>query len=507
MKLLKLADRTVSVIGLILFGALTLVSVFQTEYFAITYEEIPTTSWDIFPLVVIFCAAAVWLMNKACALILREEDRRERNIRILLAAVMTLVCAFCIYWVFAAKVLPLGDQDSVSGAASDFLAGDYSLLTLDSYSRYLYIHPHQLGLTALLELVYAIFGSGNYLAFELLNCIGASAVLYSGYRIVRLLSPDSPRAVVYYLFTALMCFPLFFYVTFVYGEVPSIVFQTAAIWFFLESVKKKRIPYFILCCVCTALACLIRNNSLILLTAFALILLVRACGMRKIKPVIGAALIVLCFFGSRFCLCSYYEAVSGEEINEGAPMILYVAMGMQKDEGAAGWSNGYILHNYWGEADFDYDLSVSIAKEDISASLAAFADDPAYALKFYAEKFVSQWNDPTYECFEMTHTNGSARGPVANSMYYGKLHTLMTGFMNGYQSLIYLGVFLCLLLRFRRDRGLEDHVIAVAVIGGFLFSMLWEAKGRYILPYFVMMLPLAATGLSDIAGRLTGDRP
>ena len=42
----------------------------------------------------------------------------------------------------------------------------------------------------------------------------------------------------------------------------------------------------------------------------------------------------------------------------------------------------------------------------------------------------------------------------------------------------------------------------ITIFGGFLFHMLWEAKGRYILPYFVMMLPMAAVGLSMLAVRV-----
>ena len=183
-------------------------------------------------------------------------------------------------------------------------------------------------------------------------------------------------------------------------------------------------------------------------------------------------------------------------------MILYVAMGMQKGEGAPGWSNGYILHNYWGESDFDAEASTAMAIQDIGASVDGFVQDPLYAVRFYTEKFTSQWNDPTYECFAMTHINGSARGPVANSMFDGKLHTLMTWFMNEYQSLIFIGVFFWLLFSFWLKKGLEDHTLLITIIGGFLFHMLWEAKGRYILPYFVMMLPMAAVGLSQLTLRV-----
>ena len=501
MKLIKAADRTVSVLGLLLFGTLAGVSLFTTVYFRTTYEEIPYQTGDILPLALVCSALGAWLLHLAADFILKKEEARERRLRILLAAVLCWVLAFTAWWVFAAKCIPVGDQASVCKSAEGFLAGDYSMLTKDSYERYLYIHPHQLGLTALIELVFALFGSGNHIAFQLLNCVGAALCVYSGYRITRLLTADM-WAWVYYLLLAAACFPLFFYVTFVYGEIPSLTFSLLAAWCFMEYRKRGGRLWLAACCAACTLACLVRNNSLILLIAFVLILLVTALGERKLRLVLAAVLLVAVFLGGRFCLRTVYEQRSGEKINDGAPMILYVAMGMQKGEGAPGWSNGYILHNYWGESDFDAEASTAMAVRDIGTSMEGFAEDPWYAVRFYAEKFTSQWNDPTYECFAMTHINGSARGPVANSMFDGKLHTLMTWFMNEYQSLIFIGVFCWLLLNFWLKKGLEDQTLVITVFGGFLFHMLWEAKGRYILPYFVMMLPMAAVGISQLSARL-----
>lgn len=501
MKLLRAADRTVSVLGLLLFGVLAGFSLFTTVYFKTTYEEIPYQTGDILPLVLALGALAVWLMHQVSGWILKKEEGQEKRIRILLGAVLLYALVFTVWWVFAAKCIPVGDQASVCKAAEGFRNGDYSMLTMDSYERYLYIHPHQLGLTALIELVFVVFGNGNHMAFQLLNCVGVLVCIYSGYRITGLLTADR-RARMYYLFLAAACFPLFFYVTFVYGEIPSITCSLAAVWMFLEYRKKGGSLWLAGCCIACALACLIRNNSMILLIAFVLILLVTALGEKKLRPALAAVLLAAVFLSSRFCLWTVYEQRSGVEINDGAPMILYVAMGMQKGEGAPGWSNGYILHNYWGESDFDSEASTAMAIQDIQTSVDGFVEDPLYAFRFYVEKFTSQWNDPTYECFAMTHINGSARGPVANSMFDGKLHTLMTWFMNQYQSLIFIGVFLWLLLGFWKKKGLEDHVLLITVIGGFLFHMLWEAKGRYILPYFVMMLPMAAVGLSQTAVRV-----
>ena len=209
------------------------------------------------------------------------------------------------------------------------------------------------------------------------------------------------------------------------------------------------------------------------------------------------------FLISRLGLRSFYETRADVKLNDGAPMILYVAMGMQKGEGAPGWSNGYILHAYWGASDFDGELATAMAVEDIRTSVSGFRSAPLYAAKFYRDKFTSQWNDPTYECFAMTHINGWERCGVVNSMYVGKLHTLMTWFMNQYQSLVFAGVFLWIIFQYWRKKPLEDQVLLVTIFGGLLFHMLWEAKGRYILPYFVMMLPMAAAGLAEVTKRVS----
>lgn len=505
MKLLKAADRTVSVLGLLLFGALTGVSLFLTSYFATSYEEIPYQAADIFPLVLFLCAFLTWVMYRAAGWILKKEEEQEKRIRILLGAVLLYVLVFCVWWVFAAKVIPLGDQNSVCEAAKGFRNGDYSMLTRDSYEKYLYIHPHQLGLTAVIELLFTLFGDGNYMAFELMNCLGAVVIVYSGYRITRLLTEDR-RTWLFYLLMASGCFPLFFYTTFVYGEITSITFSMLGVWMFLEYRKccRRKIFCLVLCGIFTALACLVRNNSAILLIAFLLILLLCALGEKSLRPAFAAIFLIAIAVGARLSLRTVYEQRSGVEMNEGAPMVLYVAMGMQKGEGAPGWSNGYILHNYWGASEFDEEAATAMAIQDIKTSARDFLDRPGYALRFYGEKFTSQWNDPTYECFAMTHVNGEARGPVANSMYDGKLHALMTFFMNQYQSLIFVGVFLWILYGFWRKKGLEAQVLLITVFGGFLFHVFWEAKGRYILPYFVMMLPMAALGLSEVSVRIQG---
>lgn len=47
------------------------------------------------------------------------------------------------------------------------------------------------------------------------------------------------------------------------------------------------------------------------------------------------------------------------------------------------------------------------------------------------------------------------------------------------------------------EKGGSDITVAawIAVFGGFLFSILWEAKSRYVFPYCVFMILYAPEGL------------
>lgn len=81
--------------------------------------------------------------------------------------------------------------------------------------------------------------------------------------------------------------------------------------------------------------------------------------------------------------------------------------------------------------------------------------------------------------------------------------------MNVYQSAVFLGALLfCVdsLAQWIRKRKQKENVLdghedfwklvwLVTMIGGFLFSMIWEAAARYTLIYLVMLTPYSAEGL------------
>ncbi len=102
----------------------------------------------------------------------------------------------------------------------------------------------------------------------------------------------------------------------------------------------------------------------------------------------------------------------------------------------------------------------------------------------------------------MTYATERERSRLVNSIYLGKGNRLLCLFMDSYQLLVY-GMGLALLVLTRKEKyPLEWYLLLTVILGGVLFHTIWEAKSRYVLPYFVMMLPLAAAGLALVSGIL-----
>ena len=73
--------------------------------------------------------------------------------------------------------------------------------------------------------------------------------------------------------------------------------------------------------------------------------------------------------------------------------------------------------------------------------------------------------------------------------------------MNIYHFLLFFFAAAYFILK-RKEWSLQEAYYALNIFGGFLFHMIWEAQSRYILGYFVLMLPLAACGCEGLLERI-----
>ena len=158
-------------------------------------------------------------------------------------------------------------------------------------------------------------------------------------------------------------------------------------------------------------------------------------------------------------------------------------MGMQVSSRGNGWYNGFNFNTY-EESHLDTAVTAQKSRDAIQTSLSAFRADPGFALRFYEGKFLSQWTDGSYFCRQATLAHGDARWGIVEALYTGGLAAFFIHYCNIYQLLVYGGSLTCLLaLRHRRKMeayvpaaGMPFYLGMIAVLGGFLFHMVWEDK-------------------------------
>lgn len=499
-KLETLSIRVLQILGIALFILLCVTSVLFTRFFPAAYEaEIPYNQVDFFLLTCLGMGVmgilAVWLGR----FLTDKEEKAEKNLKILLAIVLLWTLAAGLLWIGLAKSTPIADQAMVYSSAQRFLEGNYGRL---EYGKYLYYYPLQLGLTAWESLILFIFGTDNYQAIQIFNVLGSVLSVYAGYKITRILF-SGKRAAAYYLLFMAGCFQLIVYGAYIYGDVLAITLCVTGIWQFLRYIRNTKISGAIFMTVCLALGVLLRNNSLIVMIAVMCVLVVKAVSRKRLRYFLCALFLLAVCLGSGKILNQYYEQKSGITVNDGMPAVLWIAMGMQEGDKEAGWYNGYSMYTYQDVCLFHTETAAELGYAEVKARAKEFLKDPMYAVDFYFRKFTSQWTEPTYGCFIMTYATEEKRGSFAESLYTGFPNRVLQKYMDSYQILIYFLVMFWLLCRWRRKEknSLEYYVLLIAVIGGVLFHELWEAKSRYVFPYFIIMIPMAAGGLEELSTR------
>ena len=429
------------------------------------------------------------------AIIMQCISRKWNRCRkIYILYLMIYVMVLGITWIMMCRTSPISDQGFVSMIASQFLDGCYNQLNKGGY---LYTYPYQLGIIGFIEIIYSIVGKDNYIFVMILNVFALCISFYYLYKISIEIFKDDKSS----MFTIVLlagCISSIFYCTYVYGTLFGLMFALVGVYYQLRYYNTDKIRYAFVSMILIVIAVILKSNYLIVLIASVIMLLFKFLNNRKIIIFI---IIGMFFIGNALAnsaLYNYYEVVSDKKINEGAPKLLWIAMGLQNGHGGEGWYNEFNWNVY--NDNYDSKKSNEIAKESINTSIKNFIKNPSYALKFFYRKIVSQWNEPTYQSLWGSHYAGQHTGTLSKvvmSIYHGRLNKIILEYLNIYHFIIW-SCALYFFIRNRKTITVQQVYLIIIVIGGFLFHIMWEAKAQYILPYFIMVIPYSAKGLRDI---------
>ena len=418
---------------------------------------------------------------------------REAILTCCVAALLGGAMALCVA---LSKSLPIFDQRICIEIAMGLAQGN-----ADSWgSYYLRYFPFQIPFVLYCVPLAWLGGAQTVLALQLANVVAAMAAAWALGECAVLLFGQTRLRLTTWL-GCLAFLPLWFYTPFVYGNLVGLCLMLLGARQLLRYVRDHQKRQLLGLTSLFVLATLLKMNYAIAGLAAGIVLALDAIGGKRLSAGIAAALLVaLCLTGNRM-VARTAQTLTGQNFTEGFPTSSWIMLGLEEEEGKApGWYNNHAYDLYQRlESRSAVD---EIAKEEIGKRVRALAADPGYAVDFLTRKTLSIWNEPSFQSLQINEVaRNPERAPQMTSVYEGSKKNLALGVMDQAHCLLLLGVVLWLALGARRAT-LGQLFFPTYLVGGFLFHLVWEAKGQYTLQYLFCLIPYAMTGYRLLLRRL-----
>lgn len=385
-------------------------------------------------------------------------------------------------------------------------SGDLYGYILDKQKDPLYIQtwPVNLGYLGVMLFSHLVF-SDDIFGLFIINLGAFYLAVISIFQITKILfNKDS---ILRNFVILLACFfPIYFEIIFFYNDMLGMAFAFFGVWQALLLRRKNKLINFLLLAVSIVVMLAIRQNTLIILTAILFFLVFTTKKKNLLYTIASIAISAIVFFYSPAVLQSLFSKIYGWDFSDTSkqdPTISWIAMGMldeadeklnvePKQANIAGWWNGYNRSCVIELGDKCSEYS----SETINRQLRRFISNPARGVSFYFKKIASQWAEPSFQTpFFMSHCETDNSTAPRRFLCKASTHTL--SFVNNlvHLALLVLSFIAVYSLRKSRKMTWQKILLLLAVSGYFAFSILWEAKSRYILLVFPLLIPFAAYGL------------
>lgn len=510
-KLQRICGRIIVGLGILMFGYLVFYAWTSSARIHAS-SEIVVWSEDRIWKNLLFTSGVLAACAGIGALAHRASDKALQAAAVVISLAVALGCGILAG---AAHSYPSADQIYVYEAAENFFSGDYTNIQTEWYFN---ACPYQLGLGLLYGILMRISGGNSYSVLYYAQAVCAGVTVYASFEMARELFQCKKTAAI-----TLMCsvffLPMYLYTLYIYGETFGVCFAMLGMLFWLRAnngkLRKRAVTvlYWVLSGLCLALCYTARLALIIVLIAMvvtgALYVLTGRQQDGKMRwgcPALTVLLLLLTL-GSQKLAVAYMEHQADVELADGIPAILTVAMGIQdetENENGTGPGsyNAYNLWLYFGSG-FDGESASSEAFLNIKQTLYRWSRDPAYMIGYMNQKVLNQWNEATCGGFYMTALQQEPEEWVTD-LYTGAAGDKWYAFLNLYQGMIYVMLLIYFVILLKKKEHIFCFLPALLLLGEFCFSMIWEAKSRYIYPYIVMAIPCAAWSLTYCAGKITG---
>lgn len=455
------------------------------------------------------CSVLLFLVTKV---FLKMKKHKEVLSYLSLGIVLVLAGILSFSYVNNTLIFLGSDSKACMVLAEMFYNSDFSaVVPKDSY---LSLWPFQCSYILILEKIMRLFKDTSVLLFQRINCVYWLIIIAASFRIVCKTCQNYAFRIFYLIFIVTY-FPLFFYLVNVYGNLPGFAFLLVGSMLYFEFIDEKnkkavRITAAVLFPISLIVSCAFKSTGLIFIIALAIVTVLRQIKKTDIKEIVIVALtIIVCVNITSICQ-KYYEHYANNTCGDGVPAISYIAMGIQHNEDYSKWGgwNGFHSNTYM-ENDYNREITVEISKKAIGESIKEFTQNPLLIIDFLYKKTSSQWANPSHEIFWGLYNSWDVNREQSFWTDYimNKEYCKLEDYMDVVESIAYLYIFIFAieqLIKVIKKKSIDDYdaLIMVASIGGFLFSIIWEAHGPYTMNYLILMLPLGLRSTESLFAKI-----
>lgn len=379
------------------------------------------------------------------------------------------------------------------GNIYDEIQKDNNIAYFESYSQ-------QFGTAFIWSIFFRILRNASFTVIEYTNVIANCITVLAIYLICKELSKKYKvnKYLGIILIMTFITLPLLS--VFIYGDLSSLALALLSIYFIIKYASENKFRNAIFSLIFMMISYMLRMNMLIFILSVQIYLFIDIISKREnIKQIVVKILVIFGFFVIMLpssIIKNYYCNKCEIDANRTFPKLGYFCMGMTESVNP-GWYNierGHIGF-YLGTEE-----AKDIYIKDIKERIEQFKENPRYFMNFYIRKLSSIWAENTYAGLHHNYSNNFQDKEYGSKEIDENLKKY-ENIIYAYQKsiiLIIFGISLIVIIQNRKNISNEVILLLTIFIGGFLFHILWEAKSRYVIPYIIVLIPLATIEIDKI---------
>ena len=437
---------------------------------------------------------------------LLEKIKTPKKIRIAVVILLLVLYGLVhVLWIQNIVGTQFADSQTVIITAEEIFKGQENL----TYRNYIQYYPQQLNLALTFTAIFKLFNSTNIEILQYLNVVANILTILALYAITFEIGKEIKINKIIFWIIGLSFIPVILLSMFVYGDFIGLVFAIWSVFFAIRYKKYKKKRYFLYSAILIMMACFIRMNYLVLVIAIGIYWLIDFLEKQDknkkdlLKLSISIiSLIVITIVPNKIIkklFCEQYNLNPEKTFSS----IICLYMGMSESTRGSGWYNPEVHEIFTLSMEENSDNKKILEEKcypQMKERVKFLVTNPTKMIKFYTKKMITMWADPTMEFRFYNSVYPKELNiedyPIVNNILNLDAYSFIQLYQKALLFLIYGGTIFAI---WHQRNKLNKEIIFLCLIflGGFSFHVLWEAKSRYIIPYVLILIPIASIGISN----------